>query len=278
MALFKFFKKKKKVSHKSKTTKKPVKHYKPKAVKKKVKPIKRYKPIKTVKEKPVKVIKTVKKEIQVKPLINKMPDDKAFDLLKRYRIKIPDYAFCSKEEELVKEVKRIGLPCVLKASGKNIVHKTDVNGVRVNIKTEEDAVKNFNELMKIKDCEKVLVQKMITEGYEIIIGGRKDPQFKIVVALGAGGIFTEFLKDVSFRVSPITKEDAEDMLTEVRFSELILKGFRGQKPANKEAIVDTILAVSRLMEADPKIREIDLNPVFATSQDAIAADVRIILE
>jgi acetyl-CoA synthetase (ADP-forming) len=279
MALFKFFDKKKKVSHKPKTTKKPVKHDKPRVVKKKIKPVKHVKPIKTVKEKPAKTIKIVKaKEIQVKPLINKMPDEKAFDLLKRYRIKIPDYAFCNKEEELIKEAKRIGFPCVLKASGKNIVHKTDVNGVRVDIKTEEDAVKNFNELMKIKGCEKVLVQKMITEGYEIIIGGRKDPQFKRVIALGAGGIFTEFLKDVSFRVSPITKEDAEDMLMEVRFSELILKGFRGQKPANKEAIVDTILTVSRLMEADPKIREIDLNPVFATSQDAIAADVRIILE
>lgn len=279
MALFKFFDKKKKVSHKSKTTKKPVKHNKPRVVKKKIKPVKHVKPIKTVKEKPAKTIKIVKaKEIQVKPLTNKMPDEKAFDLLKRYRIKIPDYAFCNKEEELIKEAKRIGFPCVLKASGKNIVHKTDVNGVRVDIKTEEDAVKNFNELMKIKGCEKVLVQKMITEGYEIIIGGRKDPQFKRVIALGAGGIFTEFLKDVSFRVSPITKEDAEDMLMEVRFSELILKGFRGQKPANKEAIVDTILTVSRLMEADPKIREIDLNPVFATSQYAIAADVRIILE
>jgi acetyl-CoA synthetase (ADP-forming) len=275
MALFKFFGKKKKASRSTKKVMKPVKHDKPKAVKKKIKPVKHSKPIKVVKKMPVKV---AKKEIQAKPLINKMPEEKAFDLLKRYRIKIPDYAFCNKEEEMIKEVKRIGFPCVLKASGKSIVHKTEVNGVRVNIKTGEDAVKNFNELMKIKGCEKVLVQRMITEGYEIIIGGRKDPQFKIVIALGAGGIFTEFLKDVSFRVSPVTREDAEDMLMEVRFSELILKGFRGQKPANKEAIVDTILAVSRLMEADPKIREIDLNPVFATSQDAIAADVRIILE
>ena len=86
------------------------------------------------------------------------------------------------------------------------------------------------------------------------------------------------MKDVSFRISPLTPEDANDMLNEVRFSELILKGFRGQKPASKESIINTILAVSRLMEADPKIKEIDLNPVFATSQDAIAADVRIILE
>jgi acyl-CoA synthetase (NDP forming) len=273
MALFKFFDKKKKVSRSPKKVIK--KHDKPKAIKKKAKPVKHSKPIKVAKEISANV---AKKEIQIKPLINKMPDEKAFDLIKRYRIKIPDYAFCKKEEELIKEAKRIGFPCVLKASGNGIVHKTEVNGVRVSIKTEEDAVKNFNELMKIKGCEKVLVQKMITEGYEIIIGGRKDPQFKIVIALGAGGIFTEFLKDVSFRVSPVTREDAEDMLMEVRFSELILKGFRGQKPANKEAIVDTILAVSRLMEADPKVREIDLNPVFATSQDAIATDVRIILE
>lgn len=166
----------------------------------------------------------------------------------------------------------------MKASGKNIVHKTDVNGVKTNINSEEEAVKTFHELMKIKGCEKVIVQKMITEGYEIIIGGKKDPQFNKVVALGAGGIFTEFLKDVSFRVSPLTSQDAEDMLSEVRFSELILKGFRGQKPANKESIVNTILTVSRMMEADSKIKEIDLNPVFATSTDAIAVDARIILE
>ncbi len=278
MALFKMFKKKKKTRSRRKKVKPKVK----KKVKKKKKVIKKTKKkkLKKIKKpiKKVKVSKKVSKKHEIKPLINKMSDEKAYELLKRYRVKLPPYAFCKNEKELLKSIKKIGFPCVMKASGKSIIHKTEVNGVRLNIQTKEDAIKTFNELMKIKGCEKVLIQKMITEGYEIIVGGRKDPQFNIVIALGAGGIFTEFLKDVSFRISPITKEDAEEMLMEVRFSDLILKGFRGQKPANKEAIVDTILAVSRIMEKNKKIKELDINPLFATSESAIAADVRIILE
>ncbi|NIM47151.1 MAG: acetyl-CoA synthetase [Candidatus Aenigmarchaeota archaeon] len=248
------------------------KKLKPKKKKSKVK--RKVRKIKRRLKKPKKILKKLK----IKSLINKMPDEKAYELLKRYRIKMPPHAFCKNEEELIKSLKKIGFPCVMKVSGKNIIHKTDIGGIRLNIETEEDAIKTFKELMKIKACEKVLVQKMITEGYEIIVGGRKDPQFDRVIALGAGGIFTEFLRDVSFRVPPLSREDAEEMLMEVRFSDLILKGFRGQKPANKEAIVNTILTISRIMEKNPKIREIDINPLFATSKNAIAADIRIILE
>jgi len=258
-----------KVKRRIKKPKKVLKEKRPVRVKRKlikVKKIKRIKP------------KKVLKKYEIKPLIKKMPDEKAYELLKRYRVKIPPHAFCKNEIELKKSLKKIGFPCVMKASGRNIVHKTDINGVRLNIETEEDAIKTFNELIKIKGCEKVLVQKMITEGYEIIVGGRKDPQFNRIIALGAGGIFTEFLKDVSFRIPPLSKEDAEEMLMEVRFSDLILKGFRGQKPANKEAIVNTILVVSRIMEKNPEIKEIDINPLFATSKNAIAVDIRIILE
>jgi acyl-CoA synthetase (NDP forming) len=249
-------------------------------------PVKKHDKPKEAKPKHVKQVKAAKKEIkhiEAKPVksafsVNKMPDEKAYDLLKRYRIKVPYYMFCKTEKELLEAVKKIGYPMVLKATGKDIVHKTELNAIRLAIVSEQDAKEAFAELMKIKGTEKVLVQKMVREGYEIIIGARKDPQFKTVVALGAGGIFTEFLKDVSFRISPIAKEDAEGMLSEVRFSELLLKGFRGQKPANKEAIIDTILSVSKMMEANPKIKEVDLNPVFAGPTEAIAADVRIILE
>jgi acyl-CoA synthetase (NDP forming) len=119
---------------------------------------------------------------------------------------------------------------------------------------------------------------MITEGYEIIVGGKKDPQFNKVVALGAGGIFTEFLRDVSFRVAPLSREDAEQMLKEVRFSDLILKGFRGQRPADANSIIEVILSVSKIMESNSEIKELDINPLFATPTKAIAADIRIILE
>jgi acetyl-CoA synthetase (ADP-forming) len=119
---------------------------------------------------------------------------------------------------------------------------------------------------------------MITDGYEIIVGGKKDPQFNRVVALGAGGIFTEFLKDVSFRICPVNRQDAEDMIKEVKFSDLILKGFRGQKPANANSIIEVILAVSKIMENNQNIRELDINPLFAMSTASLAADVRIILD
>ena len=243
--MFKIFGRKvksRKVKRKTKPKIKVVKKYK--VVKK---PIKKIKP--KVKIKPKKIIKSK----IIKPLIEKMPDEKAFDLLKRYRIQTSPYAFCKNEKELLLAIKKIGFPCVMKVSN-GITHKTEVNGVKLNIGNEDEAKRNFNELMKIKGCKKVLIQKMIIEGYEIIVGGKKDLQFGRVVALGAGGIFTEFLKDVSFRVCPLSRNDAEEMLKEVKFSDLILKGFRGQKPADANSIIEVILAVSRIMEKNPKIK------------------------
>jgi len=262
MALFKIFNKPKKKPVSKRVVRKPQpkKH-----------PVKKPKHITKEVKKAPKPVKEAKLEFK------KMPDEKAYELLKRYKIPMPEYAFCKNEEETKIALKRIGFPCVMKVSG-NIIHKTNVNGVRLNINNEDEALKNFKELIKIKDCDKVLVQKMITEGYEIIVGGKKDPQFNSVVALGAGGIFTEFLKDVSFRVSPINRSDAEQMLKEVKFSDLILKGFRGQKPADANSIIETILSVSKIMENNPNIKELDINPLFAMPSKVVAADVRIILE
>jgi acyl-CoA synthetase (NDP forming) len=264
MALFKIFKSNKK-SHPKNVVKKVVKHKKP---------------IKLIKKPPSKPKIEVKKELprkEVKLDLKKMSDENAYELLRRYKIQLPPYAFCKKVEDLKLALKKIGFPCVMKVSG-NIIHKTNVNGVRLNIKSEEEAIKIFQELIKIKGCDKILVQKMITEGYEIIVGGKKDPQFNRIVALGAGGIFTEFLKDVSFRICPVARQDAEEMLKEVKFSDLILKGFRGQKPADANSIIDTILSVSKIMENNPNIKELDINPLFATSTVSLAADVRIILD
>jgi len=267
MALFKIFR-----SSKKKT------HYRP--IKKRIK-IKHKKPVKKPVKKPIKIKPKpqIKKEVvkEIKPEFKKMSDENAYDMLKRYKIPLPEYFFIKKESDLKPALKKVGFPCVMKVSG-DIIHKTEVKGVRTNITNEEEALKTFQELIKIKGCNRVLVQKMISEGYEIIIGGKKDPQFKCVVALGAGGIFTEFLKDVSFRVCPVSRNDAEGMLKEVKFSDLILKGFRGQKPADANSIIEVILSVSKIMENNPQIKELDINPLFATSTRALAADVRIILE
>ena len=214
---------------------------------------------------------------KVEQEFKKMPDDKAYELLRRYRISVPEYAFCKTEDDVKEALKKTGFPCALKVSGE-VLHKTNVNGVRLNVANEADALNAFKELIKIKGTNRVLVQKMITEGYELIVGGKKDPQFKTVVALGAGGILTEVIKDVSFRVAPLGREDAEAMLKEVKFSDLILKGFRGQKPADANSIIDVILSVSKIMESNQNIREFDINPLCATPTKAIAVDVRIILE
>ena len=274
-------KKKVKPKKTKRKVKKRVRRVKPKPkrmTKKKFKKARKVKhKIKKVKvRKKMKKTRKVKRPKMVKSSFNKMPDEKAFDILKRFRIKVPVYAFCKDEKQMEIALKKVGFPCVMKVSG-DILHKTDVNGVRNNIESVEEARKNFNELIKIKGAEKVLVQQMV-KGYELIVGGKKDPQFNRVVALGAGGVFTEFMKDVSFRIVPISKGDAEEMLNEVKFSDLILKGFRGQKPADADSIVSTIMAVSKIMERYPKIKELDINPLFATPTRAIATDVRIILE
>jgi acyl-CoA synthetase (NDP forming) len=272
---------KRKIKSVKKSKPKKVKIPKPKASKikkpstRKMKVVKKISNVKIKKKMLKKTVKAANKETE--PMFKKMPDEKAFLILKRYRINVPDYAFCKNEKDLLASLKKIGFPCVMKVSGE-IIHKTEVNGVRNNINSEEEAMKNFNELMKIKGCENVLVQKAVKDGYELIVGGKKDPQFNRVVALGAGGIFTDFLKDVSFRIVPLSKSDAEDMLREVKFSDLVLKGFRGQKPADRDSIVDAIISVSRIMEKYPNIKELDINPLFATPTKTVAADVRIILE
>ncbi|MFH0929124.1 MAG: acetate--CoA ligase family protein [Candidatus Aenigmatarchaeota archaeon] len=273
-------KSKKTVKKKAKKATKPVKKVKKVMLRKPVIGAKKVKSKKSkVKKMSIKksVKRTVKKAKVIKPDFKKMPDEKAYLILKRYKINLPKYEFCKNEKQLAMALKKVGFPCVMKVSG-DIIHKTDVNGVRKNVSSEEEAVKVFGELMKIKGCETVLVQESIEEGYELIVGGKKDSQFGRVIALGAGGIFTDFLKDVSFRIVPLGREDAEDMLNEVKFSDLILKGFRDKKPANQKAIVDSIISVSKIMEKYPNIKEIDINPLFATPTKTIAADVRIILE
>lgn len=227
------------------------------------------------KPKPKKVKKI--KKVSVKLDVNKMDDERAYELMKRFRLPVVPYAFCKNEKQLLVAIKKIGFPLAMKVSGK-IVHKTEVKGVRLNISDEEEAVKTFYDLMKIKGTDKVLVQKMIKEGYELIVGAKRDPNFNSVVVLGAGGIFTELLKDVSFGVTPLTKFDAEQMLNEVKFSEIILTGFRGKRPADKNSIIDTLLTISRIMEKNNKIKELDINPLFVTSKKSFVTDVRIILK
>jgi acyl-CoA synthetase (NDP forming) len=187
-------------------------------------------------------------------------------------------------KEALKICKEIGFPVVLKIASPDITHKTDARGVKTGLKDAKEVKKAYTDIMvsvKAKypnaKIEGVSVQPMARPGVEIIIGMSVDTQFGPVMMFGLGGIFVEVLKDVSFRLIPLEKRDAEEMIEEIK-GKALLNGYRGQEPANKEALVDILLKVSELVAKMPAIKELDLNPVFAYKDSAVAVDARIVME
>jgi len=175
----------------------------------------------------------------------------------------------------------LGYPVVLKAISKKVSHKTDVGAIFLSLYSEKAVQDAFDEISKnVKKAkaklDSVLVQKMIVGGQEIMIGGKKDPQFGQTIAFGLGGIFVEVLEDVAFRVVPITKKDAEKMMKEIKGYK-ILSGFRGKK-YDTGAIVDALMKISKMLDENQNIAELDLNPIIALPKGTIAVDARIILE
>ncbi len=157
-------------------------------------------------------------------------------------------------------------------------------GVKTGLKDEKEVKKAWEDIMAAVKAkypaariEGVSVQPMARPGVEVIVGTSKDPQFGPVIMFGLGGVFVEVLKDVSFRLIPISRRDAAEMLDEIK-GKAVLNGYRGQEPAGREALVDLLMKVSGLVDSTPAIKELDLNPVFAYKDTAIAVDARIILE
>jgi acetyltransferase len=187
-------------------------------------------------------------------------------------------------EQAVKLAKKIGGKVVLKIVSQDILHKSDAGGVKVNLETEDEIrtafdkiisnVKVYNPDADIKGC---LVSPMADKGVEIIIGTKIDDQFGPIIMAGLGGILVEVLKDVAFRVLPITRTSAKGMLSDIK-SAPILEGVRGEQPVDKKAIVDLLLVVSEIVESYPDIQEIDLNPVIARNDGLSIVDARIILK
>src|ERR1700710_1992958 len=192
---------------------------------------------------------------------------------------------CSKSAtEAVKLATDMGFPVVMKIVSPDILHKTEAGGVMVGVKTAEDVEKNYATILanakKYKadaKIEGIQVQQMLLGGQEVIIGAVTDGSFGKLVAFGLGGVLVEVLKDITFRLAPATKQDALSMLDGIQAHEM-LKGVRGSDPADRDAIADIIVNVSQLITDFPEISEMDLNPVFATKSDAIAADVRIVVD
>ena len=218
----------------------------------------------------------MKKEI--KKLLEKkgpLAENEVKDLLNSYKIRTTKYMLVNKEEDL-KNLK-LKFPVALKVCSNKILHKTDVGGVKLNIKDMNKLKEEFKKFKKKFPKENLLVDQMEENGVEIILGLIQDPTFGLSIMFGIGGIFTELYKDVTFRVVPIEKYDAEQMIEEIKGKKL-LEGFRNI-PANKKLVVDLIIKVSKIgEELMDRIDQMDLNPVFVYGDDLCVVDAKLILK
>jgi acetate---CoA ligase (ADP-forming) subunit beta len=204
-------------------------------------------------------------------------------LLRCLGIPTTEIRLATSEEEAVAFSREIGYPCVLKVSSPDITHKSDAGGVKVGLASEEQVVEAYEAIMAsclaaFPDAvvEGVTVQNMARPGLEVIVGMATDPQFGPVLMFGLGGVWVEVLKDVSFKIVPLTRADAAKAVREVRAARL-LDGFRGSDPVDTSALEDILLRVSEFVAETPEVREMDLNPIFAYPDGAVAVDARVIL-
>jgi acetyl coenzyme A synthetase (ADP forming)-like protein len=214
-------------------------------------------------------------------------DFEARAIMTAYGLDIPQSEIAETPERALEIAASMGYPVVLKIASPDILHKTDVGGVKVGLQNAED-VRDAYELMvyraqryipeaRILGC---LVQQMVPAGgIEVLVGMNRDPQFGPLVTFGLGGIYVETLKDVTFRVAPFSPQEAEEMLDEIR-AHALLDGVRGKPAMDKAAIVDTLLRIGQLVQDFPEIAELDINPlmVYPRDQGAISIDMRLILE
>ncbi len=204
-----------------------------------------------------------------------LAENEVKDLLKAFQIRTTKYRLVNKIEDLEKI--DLKFPVALKVCSSKILHKTDVGGVKLGINNLTELKDEFKEFRKKFPKEKLLVDQMEEKGVEIIIGLIQDPTFGLSIMFGIGGILTELYKDVTFRVVPIEKVDAEEMVQEIKAKQL-LEGFRNI-PANKELVIDLILKVSKLgEELISHIDQMDLNPVFVYADDLCVVDAKLILK
>ncbi len=208
----------------------------------------------------------------------------AQELLKAYDLPTPKTAMARTSKEAVQQAKKIGFPVVLKIASMDISHKSDVEGVKVGISNEEEVKQSFIEITSrttrlrpqahIMGC---LVQKMAPKDVkEVIIGFKRDEQFGPLLMFGLGGIYVEVLKDISFKLAPVTRQEANDMIRRIK-SYMLLTGIRGESAANIQAIENIILKMSQLAMDIPEITEAEFNPVLVNEEQAIVADVRLTL-
>ena len=201
-----------------------------------------------------------------------------------YAIPVTKFKLAKNAREAAEFAENLGYPVVLKIVSPDIIHKSDAGGVMVNLKSKAEVQDAYGKILenakKYKATAKitgVLVQEMAPQSTEVIVGASKDPQFGQTLMFGLGGVFVEILKDVTFRIAPITREDACEMVTRIKAYPL-LKGYRNTPATDVDAIIDILLNTSRLVMDNPQIKELDLNPIMAYEKGAKTVDARIILE
>ena len=215
---------------------------------------------------------------------NLLTEVESKELLKKAGIPVIEAKLARTQKEAVSLGRKMGFPVVLKISSPDVIHKSDSGGVKLELANATQVGKAYSQIMSsIKQAypeariDGVSVQTMAPPGVEVIVGMSKDVQFGPVLMFGLGGILVEVLKDVSFRIVPVTERDAREMIKEIK-GYPVLQGYRGQKPASIPALEQLIVKVSQFVEKNPQIKELDLNPIFAYPDKAVAVDARIILE
>jgi len=216
---------------------------------------------------------------------NALDESAGKQLLAAHGVKVPQSRVAKGVADVDAVMNGLQTPVVVKVMSPDILHKSDAGGVKINLRSAAEvkaAIEAMLNAPKIKGAriEGFLVEEMAPAGHELVIGGLRDPQFGPLVMVGLGGIFVEILKDVSFRLCPITRIDAEEMIAELKGA-AILKGARGTKPASMDAIIDVLLKVGGenglLMQHAADISEADINPLIASETAAVAVDARFIL-
>jgi acetyltransferase len=211
-------------------------------------------------------------------------EHEAKEIVKSYGIPVVPTKLAVSEDRAVEIARKLGYPVVVKISSPDIIHKSDIGGVITNLKSDDEVAEAFRTVISnarryvpTASIYGATVQKMVPKGREVIIGATKDPVFGHLIMFGLGGIYIELFKDVSFRLAPLSIYEAKEMITETK-AYTLLRGFRGEPPADINSIVNILLRVSKLVTDIPQIVEIDINPLFVYEIGAIAVDARVIIE
>jgi acetate---CoA ligase (ADP-forming) subunit beta len=205
-------------------------------------------------------------------------------MLQAAGIPVVETRFARTMKEAVAISKELGFPVALKVMSEEVVHKSDAGGVKLGLENASQVEKAYSGMMaSVKAAypkakiDGVSVQRMARKGVEVIVGMSKDPQFGPVLMFGLGGVLVELLKDVAFRIVPVAKYDAAEMIREIKGFPM-LTGFRGSEPCDLAALENLIVSVSDFVEKHPEVKELDLNPVFAYKDGVMAVDARVVLE